>query len=77
MGDSASAVLIGSCAAVSIISFAAAYVAELIIPVQIKPAPPPPPKEKTLEERVEIIEKKQGGAPPPPPPAVQTELTVG
>lgn len=89
MEASASAVLIGACAAVSVISFAAAYLAELVIPVQTKAAPAarPPPKEKTLEERVEFIEKKEGIAPPPAPPPVlpsappappvQTQLTVG
>ena len=74
MEDSASAVLIGACAAVSVISFAAAYVAELVIPVQTKsepaaPAAPAAPKKKTLEERVEFIEKKEGIPPPSAPPS--------
>lgn len=90
MGDAASAALVGACAGVAFISLAVGYLAELVVPVNVKPPPPPPPKEKTLEERVEIIEKKEGIAPsapsaPPPdrlPPAPsapppQTQITVG
>lgn len=80
MGDAASAVLVGACAGVAFISLAVGYLAELVVPVEVKPPPPPPPKEKTLEERVAIIEKKEGIPAPtiaPPPSAVQTQITVG
>ena len=36
MGDAASAVLVGACAAVAAISFATAYLADLLIPVTYK-----------------------------------------
>jgi hypothetical protein len=70
MGDAASAALVGACAGVAFISLAVGYLAELVIPVQVKPAPPPPPKEKTLEERVKVIEEKEGIAAPTPPLSV-------
>ena len=76
MGDAASAVLVGACAAVAAISFATAYLADLLIPVTYKatPAPAPVPvKEKTLEERVQILE---GVAPAPPPSAPPKEVDL-
>jgi hypothetical protein len=56
MGDVSSAILVGACAGVAVVSLALGYLAELVIPVQRR-ASPPPPKEKTIEERVEILEK--------------------
>ena len=75
MGDAASAVLVGACAAVAAISFATAYLADLLIPVTPS-APPPPPapaKEKTLEERVQILE---GGTPSAPPKEVDPVIDL-
>lgn len=57
MGDASSAILVGACAGVAVVSLALGYLAELVIPVQKQATPPPPPKEKTIEERVEILEK--------------------
>jgi hypothetical protein len=75
MGDAASAVLVGACAAVAAISFATAYLADLLIPVTPS-APPPPPapaKEKTLEERVQILE---GGTPAPSAPPKEVDPVI-
>jgi hypothetical protein len=63
MGDASSAILVGACAGVAVVSLALGYLAELVIPVQKQATPPPPPKEKTIEERVEILEKTT--LPPP------------
>ena len=57
MGDASSAILVGACAGVAVVSLALGYLAELVIPVQKQATPPPPPKEKTIEERVETLEK--------------------
>jgi len=64
MGDASSAILVGACAGVAVVSLALGYLAELVIPVQKQATPPPPPKEKTIEERVETLEKTT--LPPPP-----------
>jgi hypothetical protein len=65
MGDASSAILVGACAGVAVVSLALGYLAELVIPVQIQkqllpalPALPALPKEeKNIEERVKILEK--------------------
>jgi len=72
MSDASSAILVGACAGVAVVSLALGYVAELVIPVQVKAIPIAPPK-KTIEERVELLEKSAPPAPPaetPPTPRV-------
>ena len=70
MGDASSAILVGACAGVAVVSLALGYLAELVIPVQKQATPPPPPKEKTIEERVEILEKTTL------PPPLQTNVSA-
>jgi len=69
MGDASSAILMGACAGVAVVSLALGYLAELVIPVQKKPVEPPPPKPKTIEERVQLLETKSTPPAPPAPPA--------
>ena len=88
MGDAASAVLVGACAATAAISFATAYLADLLIPVTYKAslAPSAPPKEvDPVIERAPLPENPAPSAPlalpdveiPPPLSTNPKSLTVG
>ena len=91
MGDAASAVLVGACAAVAAISFATAYLADLLIPVTYKasfapipvavevpvlPAPAPSAPPKEVDPVIDMAPVQENLKPSAPPKEVDPVIDM-